>query len=97
MRQHVNPLVFEGQKLMPSVTRVFSRSRELYVFLQAYQRAEATTQPVVAFVTLYRGETKAFETSPLAVTSIPMPDRKACRCDSASRSSRCRPAATNVR
>ena len=33
-----NPLVFDGQKLMPSVTRVFSKSRDLYVFLQAYQR-----------------------------------------------------------
>ena len=34
----VNPLVFDGQKLIPSVTRVFSRSRDLYVFLQAYER-----------------------------------------------------------
>ena len=49
-----NPLVFEGQKLIPSVTRVFSRSRDLYVFLQAYQRAATTTQPLVAFVSFYR-------------------------------------------
>ena len=48
----VNPLVYDGQKLIPSVTRVFSRSRDLYVFLQAYQRAATTTQPLVAFVTL---------------------------------------------
>ena len=34
-----NPLVYDGQKLMPSVTRVFSRGRDLYVFLQAYERA----------------------------------------------------------
>ena len=27
-----NPLVHDGQKLIPSVTRVFSRSRDLYVF-----------------------------------------------------------------
>ena len=33
----VNPLVYDGQKLMPSVTRVFSRGRDLYVFLQAYE------------------------------------------------------------
>ena len=69
--EHVNPLVFEGYKLLPSVTRVFSRNRELFVFLQAYQRAEADPQPVVAFVTLYRGETKALETAPLAVTVDP--------------------------
>jgi hypothetical protein len=65
----VNPLVFEGQKLIPSVTRVFSKSRDLYVFLQAYERAATTTQPLVAFVTFYRGDVKAFETPPLAVTS----------------------------
>jgi hypothetical protein len=66
--ENVNPLVFEGQKLLPSVTRVFSRGRELFVFLQAYQRAETTTQPLVAFVTFYRGDAKALETAPLAIT-----------------------------
>src|SRR5205823_1435645 len=38
----VNPLVYEGQKLLPSVTRVFSKSRDLYVFLQAYERTATT-------------------------------------------------------
>jgi VWFA-related protein len=65
---NANPLVFEGQKLIPSVTRVFSKSREMYVFLQAYERAATTTQPLVAFVTFYRGEAKAMETAPLPVT-----------------------------
>ena len=41
---------YDGQKLMPSVTRVFSKSRDLYVFLQAYERGATTTQPLVAFV-----------------------------------------------
>ena len=63
-----NPLILDGQKLMPSVTRVFSKNREMYVFLQAYQQAATTTQPLVAFVTFYRGDVKAFETAPLAVT-----------------------------
>jgi hypothetical protein len=63
-----NPLIYDGQKLMPSVTRVFSKSRDLYVFLQAYQRAATTTQPLIAFVTFYRGDVKAFETTPLAVS-----------------------------
>ena len=63
-----NPLVSDGQKLIPSVTRVFSKSREMYVFLQAYQRGATATQPLVAFVSFFRGEEKAFETSPLPVT-----------------------------
>jgi hypothetical protein len=59
----VNPMIVDGQKLIPSVTRVFSKSRDMYVFLQAYERGATTTQPLVGFVTFYRGQTKAFETS----------------------------------
>jgi VWFA-related protein len=64
----VNPLVQDGQKLIPSVTRVFRQSRSLYVYLQAYERNVPSTQPLAAFVTFYRGQTKIFETPPLAVT-----------------------------
>src|SRR5205823_5002305 len=66
--QNVNPLVSGGQKLIPSVTRVFSKGRDLYVYLQAYELSATTTQPLVAFVTLYHGQSKAFETSPIAIT-----------------------------
>jgi hypothetical protein len=64
----VSPLVEDGIKLMPSVTDVFSRSRDMYVYLQAYEPDAATVQPLVAFVTFYRGDQKAFETAPLPVT-----------------------------
>jgi len=64
----VNPLISNGQKLIPSVTRVFSRSRDMYVYLQAYERGVTAMQPLVAFVTFYRAQTKAFETPPLPVT-----------------------------
>jgi VWFA-related protein len=64
----VNPLVQEGQKLIPSVTRVFSKGRDMYVYLQAYQPGAESAQPLVAFVTFYRGQAKAFETPPLEVT-----------------------------
>src|SRR5579871_217722 len=64
-----NPLVQDGLKLIPSVTRVFSKSKEMYIYLQAYERTATTsTQPLVAFVTFYRGQTKAFETPALPVT-----------------------------
>ncbi len=72
-----NPLVYDGQKLIPSVTRVFSKSRDMYVFLQAYERGATTTQPLVAFVTFYRGEVKALETAPLPVTDGLDPRSKA--------------------
>jgi VWFA-related protein len=61
----VDPLVQNGEKLIPSVTRVFSRSRNLYVYLQAYEQGATTTQPLIAFVSFYRGQAKVFETSPI--------------------------------
>ena len=66
--QAANPLVADGRKLIPSVTRVFSKSREMYVYLQAYQREAGDTQPLVAFATFYRGQAKAWETAPIEVT-----------------------------
>jgi VWFA-related protein len=66
--ESVNPLVQEGQKLIPSVTRVFSKARDMYVYLQAYQQGAESAHPLVAFVTFYRGQVKAFETPPLLVT-----------------------------
>jgi VWFA-related protein len=66
--RNFSPLVQDGQQLVPSVTRVFRKGRDMYVYLQAYERAATTTQPLVAFVTFYRGQAKAFETPPLPVT-----------------------------
>ncbi|HKD07505.1 MAG TPA: VWA domain-containing protein [Bryobacteraceae bacterium] len=63
----VSPLVQDGQKLLPSVTRVFSRNRDMHIYLQAYEQTVENVQPLVAFVTFYRGQTKAFETPPLPV------------------------------
>jgi hypothetical protein len=68
LQQTTNPLVYDGQKLFPSVTRVFSKARDLYVFLQAYQRDAESTRPLIAFVTFYDGDQKKFETPPMAIT-----------------------------
>ncbi len=57
-----NPLLVGGQKLIPSVTRVFSKERDMYVYLQAYEHYAATPQPLIALITFYRGQVKAFET-----------------------------------
>lgn len=71
-----NPLVQDGQKLIPSVTRVFKSDKELYVFLQAYaataaQAGTATAppkEPLVAYVSLYSGGQLAYASKLLAVT-----------------------------
>ena len=78
----VNPLVSDGKKLIPSVTRVFSTTREIYVYFQAYKppltTAPAATTPsptdakpaaqaLFAFVTLYQGGNNVFDTPPTAI------------------------------
>jgi VWFA-related protein len=64
----VNPLVENGQKLIPSVTRVFRQSQEMYVYLQAYEQDAPAVQPIVVFATFYREQKKVFETAPMEVT-----------------------------
>jgi len=73
-----NPLVQEGLKLIPSVTRVFNTGRQMFVYLQAYAEAPAISSPapatppapspLVAFVSLYQGGKKAFESPAIAAT-----------------------------
>ena len=62
-----NPLVFEGRKLVPGVTRTFHAGQPLYVFLQAYLHGAAAQRPLVAFVAFYRDGVKALETEPAGV------------------------------
>ena len=69
IQEAVNPLVENGAKLIPSVTRVFSTSRSMYVYLQAYQQGATTVQPLVSYVTFYQGGNKVFETPPMKVIS----------------------------
>ncbi len=64
-----NPLVVDGQKMIPSVTRVFSKAKDIYVFLQAYEGMLDNPRPVVAYVAFYQGQNKVFETPPIQVTA----------------------------
>jgi hypothetical protein len=66
--EDVNPLVQNGQKLIPSVTRVFRQNQNMYVYLQAYEQGVPAIQPLVAFVSFYQEGTKAFETRPMEIT-----------------------------
>jgi len=63
-----HPLVQDGVKLVPSVTRVFRNGQNLYVYLEAYEPNATSTQPVVASVSFFRGKTKTFESEPLRVS-----------------------------
>jgi len=69
--QLVNPLVDNGKKMLPSVTRVFSKAKEMTAFVQAYQQGAEPPQPVVAYVSFYQDNKNFFETAPIAVTGAP--------------------------
>jgi len=72
-----NPLVQDDQKLIPSVTRVFRKDQDMFVYLEAYQPAAESTQLMVASVSFYRGTVKSFETAPLQITGGLNPVSKA--------------------
>jgi VWFA-related protein len=65
--EDVNPLVSDGRKLIPSVTRVFKKNQNMYVYLQAYEQGPRAFQPLVAYLSFYRGQTKEFETRPIEI------------------------------
>jgi VWFA-related protein len=61
----VNPLVSGGQKMIPSVTRVFRHGHVMHLYAEAYQQRAEGERPLIALVGLYRGQEKAFETGPI--------------------------------
>jgi len=63
-----HPLIEGGRKLLPSVTHVFSSSRDMYVYLEAYQQYAETLQPLIAYATFYREGAKIYESQPITVT-----------------------------
>ncbi len=63
-----NPLASKGRKLIPSLARVFQRNQNLYVYLQAYEQGAPNAEPLIAFVSFYRGQKKVFQTEPLKIT-----------------------------
>lgn len=77
----VNPLVYDGKKIIPSVTRVFHATRPIYAYFQSYTEVQfSTTQttpasatptltPTIAYVVLYRDDKKVYESTPLAATA----------------------------
>ncbi|MBI4873996.1 MAG: VWA domain-containing protein [Acidobacteria bacterium] len=69
----VHPLVRGGQKLVPSITRVFRKDQNLYVYFEVYDpegEGDEKTLSVAASLGLYRGRTKAFESEPVRISRL---------------------------
>lgn len=65
-KQH--PLISDGLKMLPSVSRVFDRDRDLYILLHAYPDHRTSSDPIVAYVSFFRDDMKVFETTPMVVS-----------------------------
>jgi VWFA-related protein len=68
-----HPLVENGEKLVPSITRVFRKDQNLYVYLEVYDAAvdaEHKTPNVSAELTLFQGARKAFESNAIQVSQL---------------------------
>jgi VWFA-related protein len=63
-----HPLVDNGQKLIPDITRVFRKDQKLYVYFEVYDPGTVATPSVSAELMMFRGKAKAFESSPVRVT-----------------------------
>lgn len=68
-----HPLVQDGQKLVPSITRVFRRGQNLFVYFEVYDPASDPTRrtpSLAADLTLYAGARKVFESSPVRSAQV---------------------------
>ena len=66
-----HPLIQDRQKLVPSITRVYRKDQQIYVYAEVYDPAlsEAGKPSVSATLMLFRDGRKAFESEMLRVTS----------------------------
>src|SRR6266850_1905274 len=80
-----NPLIRNGLELIPSVTHVFSRNQQLYLYFEVYDPAprtdaEAKDKNAVHMLTsaaFYKGDTKVYETPIAEATELNARDRRA--------------------
>ncbi|MBV9770806.1 MAG: VWA domain-containing protein [Bryobacterales bacterium] len=63
-----HPLVENGQKLVPDITRVFRENQKLYVYFEVYDPGTVASPSVSAELMMLRGKSKAFESAPVRVT-----------------------------
>jgi VWFA-related protein len=68
---NIHPLVQDGQKLIPSITKVFRKNQELYVYAEVYDpsyQPNGRLPQLAATLSFFRGRVKAFESKPVLVT-----------------------------
>jgi len=80
-----NPLVRNGSELIPSVTHVFSRNQQLYLYFEVYDPASPTGPDsknrnsihMLTSAAFYKGDTRVYETPISEATELNIRDRHA--------------------
>ena len=86
-KQH-NPLVRDGNELLPNVAHVFTSTQTLYFYYEVYDPAKQAKDAapkdapkgairLLTNVTFFSGKAKAFETPLVEATQLNAPERKA--------------------
>lgn len=67
-----DPLIQDGQKIVPSITGVFRKDQNMYVYFEVYDPSpdDQKAPNVAAEVDLYRGARKVYTSAPLQVTKL---------------------------
>jgi VWFA-related protein len=85
-----NPLIHNGEVIVPSVTRVFSAKQHLYLYYEVYDPAKASAAAasngqkngsssveLISNLVFFQGEKKAYETPIVRLHELTVPGRKA--------------------
>jgi len=84
-----NPLIRDGQKIIPNVTHVFSSAQHVRLYYEVYEPGRANPAPssrtgpassaihLLTNVAFFRGKTKVFESSLVELTELNARDRRA--------------------
>ena len=82
-----NPLIRDGEEIIPNVTHVFSPSQHLRLYYEVYDPGRANTSNskagtgsdihLLSNVSFFRGKSKVFESSLVELTQLNARDRKA--------------------
>src|SRR5262252_2878452 len=82
-KQKNNPLVRDGNQIVPNVTHVFSSGQHLYFYYEVYDptkpadAADKAAVRVLTNVAFYKGTVKSYETPLVQAEQINVPERKA--------------------
>ena len=68
-----HPLIQDGQKLVPSITRVYRTNQSLFVYIEVYDPAltpGTKTPDIMASLSFFQGKVKTFQTEAVHVQSV---------------------------